>query len=149
MKPKEIETLIKYRLEQAQAALDDAKYLIDGKRSPQSIINRSYYAMFYAALALLQNISKAPSKHSGVISLFDTEFVMKEVFPKDLSKDFHKAFELRQTVDYKVIRPITFDRANEAWFKATDFVQEIRKSLRSGRFHAEISERPRRISCAA
>jgi hypothetical protein len=30
VKPKEIETLIKYRLEQAQAALDDAKYLIDG-----------------------------------------------------------------------------------------------------------------------
>ena len=80
MKPKEIETLIKYRLEQAQAALDDAKYLIDGKRSPQSIINRSYYAMFYAALALLQSISKAPSKHSGVISHFDTEFVMKGVF---------------------------------------------------------------------
>jgi uncharacterized protein (UPF0332 family) len=85
--------------------------------------------MFYAALALLQNISKVPSKHSGVISLFDTEFVMKGVFPKDLSKDFHKAFELRQTVDYKVIRPITFDRAKEAWNKATDFVQEIRNYL--------------------
>ena len=48
---------------------------------------------------------------------------------KDLSKDFHKAFELRQTVDYKVIRPITFDRAKEAWNKATDFVQEIQRYL--------------------
>jgi uncharacterized protein (UPF0332 family) len=129
VKPKEIETLIKYRLEQAQAALDDAKYLIDGKRSPQSIINRSYYAMFYAALALLQNISKAPSKHSGVISLFDIEFVIKGVFPQDLSKDFHKAFELRQNVDYKVIRPITFDRAKELWRKASEFVKEIRTYL--------------------
>ena len=129
MKPKEIETLIKYRLEQAQLALDDAKYLIDGNRSPQSIINRSYYAMFYAALALLQNISKAPSKHSGVISLFDTEFVIKGVFPKDLSKDFHKAFELRQTVDYKVIKPITFDRAKDIWHKASGFVRKIRSYL--------------------
>jgi uncharacterized protein (UPF0332 family) len=50
--------------------------------------------MFYAALALLQKISKAPSKHSGVISLFDKEFVMRGVFEKELSKDFHKAFEL-------------------------------------------------------
>ncbi len=82
MKVEEIEILIKHRLEQAREALDDAKYLIDGNRSPQSIVNRSYYAMFYAALALLQNISKAPSKHSGVISLFDTEFVMKGYFPK-------------------------------------------------------------------
>ena len=129
MKPKEIETLIKYRLEQAKAALDDAKYLIDGKRSPQGIINRSYYAMFYAALALLQSISKAPSKHSGVISLFDTEFVMKGVFPKELSKDFHKAFELRQTVDYKVTRSITYDRAKKIWRKASEFVREVRNYL--------------------
>ncbi len=133
MKPKEIETLIKYRLEQAQAALEDAKYLIDGNRSPQSIVNRSYYAMFYAALALLQSISKAPSKHSGVISLFDTEFVIKGVFSKELSKHFHKAFEIRQTVDYKIIRPITSERSEEIWRNASQFVKEIRSYLLSDR----------------
>jgi hypothetical protein len=42
MKVEEIEILIKHRLEQAREALDDAKYLIDGNRSPQSIVNRSY-----------------------------------------------------------------------------------------------------------
>jgi len=129
VKPKEIDILIKYRLKQAQAALDDAKYLFDGNRSPQSIVNRSYYAMFYAALALLQKISKVPSKHSGVISLFDKEFVMKGIFTKDLSKDFHKAFELRQTIDYKIIKPITLDRAKEIWKKAVYFVQHIERYL--------------------
>lgn len=89
-------------MEQAQSALDDAKFLLEGNRSPQSIINRSFYAMFYAALALLQKIGKVPSKHAGVISLFDTEFALKGIFPKELSKDFHKAFELRQLSDYKV-----------------------------------------------
>ena len=53
MKPDDIKILIRYRLEQAQVALDDAKYLLEGGRSSQSIVNRSYYAMFYAALALL------------------------------------------------------------------------------------------------
>ncbi len=114
MKPDDIKILIRYRLEQAQVALDDAKYLLEGDRSPQSIVNRSYYAMFYAALALLQEISKAPSKHSGVISLFDKEFVMKGIFEKKLSKDFHKAFELRQTFDYKVIKNIGLDKALES-----------------------------------
>ena len=52
MKKEEIATLVKYRLEQAQIALADARFLLDGNRSPQSIVNRSYYAMFYAALAL-------------------------------------------------------------------------------------------------
>jgi uncharacterized protein (UPF0332 family) len=129
VKSKEIEILIEHRLEQAQEALDDAKYLIDGNRSPQSIINRSYYAMFYAALALLQKISKAPSKHSGVISLFDKEFVMKGIFEKELSKDFHKAFELRQSTDYKIIKPISADKANQAWQKAAQFVQALKHYL--------------------
>jgi hypothetical protein len=36
VKNKEIEILIKHRLDQAHEALDDAKYLIDGNRSPQA-----------------------------------------------------------------------------------------------------------------
>lgn len=129
MKSKEIEILIKHRLEQAQEALDDAKFLIDGNRSPRSIVNRCYYAMFYAALALLQKILKAPSKHSGVISLFDKEFVMKGAFEKELSKDFHRAFELRQSIDYKIIKPISIDKANEIWQKAVYFVQAVEHYL--------------------
>ena len=82
--------------------------------------------MFYAALALLQKILKAPSKHSGVISLFDKEFVMKGIFAKDLSKDFHRAFELRQTVDYKIIKPIPSDKSKEIWRKADGFVQAVK-----------------------
>ena len=132
MKNKEIEILIKHRLEQAHEALDDAKYLIDGNRSPQSIVNRSYYAMFYATLALLQKIAKVPTKHSGVISLFDREFVMKGIFDKSLSKDFHRAFELRQSVDYKIIKPIPTVKANEIWQKADNFVQSVEHYLING-----------------
>ncbi len=58
MKEDEIISLIKYRLEQAQTALEDARFLLEGDRSPQSIVNRAYYAMFYAALALLQKIGR-------------------------------------------------------------------------------------------
>ena len=129
MKPDATEVLIAYRLEQAQTALDDARYLLDGNRSPQSIINRSYYAMYYAAIALLQKIGKIPSKHSGVISLFDTEFVKKGVFPKDHSKNFHKAFELRQVSDYRTTKPLKREQAEEAWNKAVDFVRSIKEYL--------------------
>jgi uncharacterized protein (UPF0332 family) len=125
VKSKEIEILINHGLEQAREALDDAKYLIEGNRSPRSIVNRSYYAMFYAALALLQKISKAPSKHSGVISLFDKEFVMKGIFEKALSKDFHRAFELRQSIDYKIIKPISPDKAIDIFQKAANFVRAV------------------------
>jgi uncharacterized protein (UPF0332 family) len=85
--------------------------------------------MFYAALALLQKISKAPSKHSGVITLFDTEFVKKGIFDKELSKDFHKAFEIRQKTDYKILEPVSLDGAKEVYTKANHFVQAVWKHL--------------------
>lgn len=86
MKDNDILVLIRHRLNQAEESLKDAKVLLDSNRSPRSIINRSYYAMFYAVLALLQKIGKVPRKHSGVISLFDTEFVLKGFFPKSFLK---------------------------------------------------------------
>ena len=129
MKAEEVAELIKYRLEQAKISLEDAKFLLAGNRSPQSIVNRSYYAMFYAVLALLQKISKAPSKHTGAISLFDTEFVIKGIFPKKLSKDLHKAFELRQRSDYKVIKPVMSDRAEETVQKAEHFLETVEAYL--------------------
>lgn len=121
----EIAALIQYRLEQAEAALNDARYLLDGSRSPQSIINRAYYAMFYSALALLQKAGKIPSKHGGVIGLFDTEFVVKGIFPRELSQDFHKGFELRQASDYRGLQSPSREKAEEAYGKAARFVRAV------------------------
>ena len=47
------------RLEQAQEVLEDAKFLLDSNRGTLSAVNRCYYAMFYAVLALLQQAGKA------------------------------------------------------------------------------------------
>lgn len=125
MKPDDVATLIKHRLDQAQTALEHTKYLIEGKRSTQSIVNRSYYAMFYAALALLQKQGRIPSKHTEVISLFDTEFVLKGHFPKELSKAFHKAFQLRQAADYQVVSPIRWESAEELYEQSVRFVDAM------------------------
>jgi uncharacterized protein (UPF0332 family) len=45
------------------------------------------------------------------------------------SKDFHKAFELRQSTDYKIIKPISADKANQIWQKAVKFVQALKHYL--------------------
>jgi uncharacterized protein (UPF0332 family) len=126
VKQEDKNNIIGYRLEQAQNALDDAIYLNAGGRSPQSIVNRCYYAMFYATLALLQDIGKAPTKHSGIISLFDTEYVMKGIFPRVLSKYLHKAFELRQSSDYKVRPAMPEEQVKEEIDKASRFVEAVK-----------------------
>ena len=87
--------------------------------------------MFYSALALLQQIGKVPSKHTGVISLFDTEFVMKGIFPKELSKDFHKLFEMRQISDYKTLEEITSEQAEDMINRAGSFVDAVTKYIES------------------
>lgn len=125
----ELAALVQYRMEQADAALSDAGYLLDGERSPQSVINRAYYAMFYAALALLQKAGKIPSKHAGVIGLFDTEFVLKGIFPRELSRDFHKVFELRQVSDYRALQSPSREKAEDTVERATRFVRAVREYL--------------------
>ena len=128
-KDEAIATLIHYRIEQAEIAVQDAQCLFSGKGSPQSIINRSYYAMFYSTLALMLRIGKAFSKHAGTISAFDKEFVHKGLLPKDLSSDLHKVFELRQDHDYKIISNPSIEEAKTAMDKAERFVSAVKHYL--------------------
>jgi hypothetical protein len=44
MKEADVRALVLHRLEQADTALADAQFLLDGGRRPQSIINRAYNA---------------------------------------------------------------------------------------------------------
>jgi len=74
--------LIQYRLELAQEMLRDATLLKENGGSPVSIINRAYYSVFYAALALLVTADVEPNKHSGVLAKFDELFVRQGIFPR-------------------------------------------------------------------
>ena len=129
MKPEEMRDLIRYRMEQAEGALGDVHVLIRNLCTPISIINRSYYAMLYAALAVLQTIGKTPSKHSGALSVFDTEFVLSGRMSKHLGRSLHDVFELRSRTDYRVVPDLQFDDAVDASRKASEFVQAVRVYL--------------------
>jgi uncharacterized protein (UPF0332 family) len=131
MKPEHIVELVRHRMEQARAALSDARFLLDGQRTPQAVINRSYYAMFYAALALLQTIGKTPSKHTGVLSIYDTEFMRNGIFPKESSIAFHDAFDVRLVSDYQPVRDATRDAAASILAKAEVFVAEVEGYLKA------------------
>lgn len=107
MNSEDIRQLVQGRIEQAIESLADAKTLLTTGRSGRSIVNRSYYSMFYCVLALLQTINKTPRKHQGAISFFDREFVHRRLLPKELSFDLHRIFELRQVDDYQKIEPVS------------------------------------------
>lgn len=66
--------LMMYRLAGAREKLDFSKLLLDNGNYKDSI-GRSYYAMFSAVRAILALDGVDYSKHAGVISYFQREYV--------------------------------------------------------------------------
>jgi uncharacterized protein (UPF0332 family) len=116
-------TLIAFRIAQARDSIREADLLNESGMSKRSVMNRLYYAMFYAVLALLQEKELGTSKHSGAISLFDREFVKTGLFSKEMSKALHRAFELRQKGDYMEEAEVTSDDVAEIRPAAEQFVE--------------------------
>ena len=129
MKRDEIVALVRYRMDQADTALVDAQYLIDGNKGVASIVNRSYYAMYYAALGLLQTIGKTPSKHAGVLNLFNTEFILSNQLPRSLGRDIHEVFELRLKMDYRALIVLEPKQACATYEKAKAYVEAVKQYL--------------------
>ncbi len=121
-------SLIKYRIEQAEEALDAAEILLM-KESRRASVNRSYYAMFYAVLALLCIESKETSKHSGAIALFDQIFVKPGFIPTELSRWLHQAFIKRMMADYNPINSVSMNEAKEMFEHAREFVMQVKNYL--------------------
>jgi uncharacterized protein (UPF0332 family) len=93
------------------------------------VMNRLYYAIFYAVLAVLQEKQLGTSKHYGAISLFDREFIKSGIFDKELSKTLHRAFELRQKGDYMEQPEITKADIDEILPKTVAFINEIKQYI--------------------
>jgi len=120
-----------YRLKQAEETLDEAQFLLEGKKNPRVVINRAYYSMFYAVLALLVFENYASSKHSGVLSYFNRRFIKEGVFPQKLGESINMAFELRQRGDYREYAELTFEQVEPFISKTKTFIEEVRGHLRN------------------
>lgn len=124
IEPEEKEA-IEFRLKEADESLQDALSLFENKRY-RSAVNRAYYSMFYSALALLENKGLKNSKHAGVISYFDKEYIKTNIFPKELSKALHKAFELRQEADYSILVELEVNEVTEIVNQSKLFVKQVK-----------------------
>jgi len=64
-------------MELAEQALSDAA-MAQECGSHRNCLNRAYYAVFYAASALITMRELHSSKHRGVLSFLDREFVLTD-----------------------------------------------------------------------
>jgi uncharacterized protein (UPF0332 family) len=137
--PEQLRALVSYRLEQAGETLREASLLLD-QNAWRGAQNRAYYAMFYATLALLATRQLGSSKHSGVLGLFDREFVKSGLLPRELSRSLRLAFNRRQSWDYGEVAELDPEEIVEMVAGAKLFVQAIEEFLRESGFGKEESE---------
>jgi uncharacterized protein (UPF0332 family) len=128
MRSENIRKLVRFRLDQADAAVRAAQVLLDQHLS-RDAVNRSYYAMFYAVLALLVTKQIGTSKHQGAISVFDREFVRTGVFNRELSYWLHEAFEMRLDADYAEMVEVPEEDARRILSNAETFIVQVKNYL--------------------
>ena len=94
-----IEDLIEYRLARARETVEDAKLLAKVGHW-NTCVNRLYYSCFYAVTAMLVQYGLSSSKHTGIRSLLNREFVKTGKIPKKMAILYNDLFEKRQEGDY-------------------------------------------------
>ena len=119
-------SLVNRRLAQATETLEVAREVWIANHY-RDAINRSYYAMFYAGLALLAARLLGTSKHSGVLSLFGKHFVKTGLFSAEAGQHLHHAFDLRQKSDYREDFDPTREQAEEILVHAETFLAETHR----------------------
>ena len=88
-------SLSKYRLERAKQSLETAKASKDNN-DWFTINNRLYYSIFHAIRAVLALEKIDFKKHSAVISYFNKNYILTNIFDKSYGKVVNNAFEIRQ-----------------------------------------------------
>lgn len=90
---------IKYRFIRAEESLEEALILADNERW-NAVINRLYYACFYAVIALLLKSNIETQTHDGARVQFGLYFIKPGIINKSYGKLFSKLFDYRQKGDY-------------------------------------------------
>jgi len=119
----DVRALVEYRFSQAQDTLEAGRDLRAAGHL-RDAVNRAYYAMFYASLALLASRMLGASKHTGVLGLFSKEFVLTGQISAEAGRHLREAFDLRQRCDYREFVDVTDEQAEEILAHAGAFVEE-------------------------
>lgn len=115
-------------LEKAERSLQTAKSLLQSD-DMEFVASRAYYAMFYAAEAMLNERDMNFKKHSGVHSAFGKTFVKSGEIDQKYHQWLIEAFGERLISDYAFETQVTAESAKELTAHAEEFLKESRRYL--------------------
>jgi uncharacterized protein (UPF0332 family) len=91
-------------------------------------VNRAYYAIFYAANALLASKGLERSKHSAVIAAFRQHFVKTGLIEPEFSDFYGQSMDERHNADYE-LDMLSYETAVENLQHAERFVKRVAEVL--------------------
>ena len=120
----ETRTLVRYRLDRAREALEEAALLLE-KGYTNTCVSRLYYACFYAVSALLLARGLSSARHSGIRALFHQYIVKPGVVNVPLGQLYDRLFDNRQKGDYADLVRFTIDDVQPWVEEARTFVDAV------------------------
>jgi uncharacterized protein (UPF0332 family) len=121
------EKVVKY-LARARQAVETGRLVLEHE-DYIAAVNRAYYAIFYAANALLTTKGLERSKHSGVIAAFRQQFVKTGIVEAEFSRYYGAAMDERHAGDYDLV-PLDYEIASRHLTNAARFLERIERALR-------------------
>ncbi len=124
---------IKHFMELSHEALTESEGGFE-KSWYRSSFNRSYYAVFYAANAMLATLGLQRSKHYGVKSTFQEKFVKTKLIEDSYSDDYEKVIHAREDSDYEMSFKPSLAESRDSLECAKRFVERMEKYLKEKGF---------------
>jgi len=121
-------TEVEILLNDAHESLEAARVLLENGFY-RDAISRAYYAMFYAASALLRAKGVVTKSHRGVIAKFGLEFVNKGIVEKYYAKALSLAETSRERADYDPTYRPSEEEAESIIEDVERFIERVEKAL--------------------
>lgn len=118
--------MILYRQEKADLALEDAVFLTDAARYNLAA-NRLYYALYYAASALLLSKGISTKRHSGLITQVHLNFVKTGILTIEEGALFKVMFDLRHESDYEDFIDVESSDIEEYTPQVKELVEKLKR----------------------
>lgn len=90
----------------------------------ETAINRSYYAVFYAATAMLAAVGQTRAKHHGLYNAFSQYFIKPGIWSKEFADLYRRLMYDRENHDYLLSSAPTVANATIDLQNARRFVEQ-------------------------
>jgi uncharacterized protein len=124
-------SLVATWFEKAGSALQDAILLNENGRWA-ACVNRLYYAVFYAANAVLASRGQTYAKHSAVRGAMHRDFVNTGLLDKEFGRIYDILLSRREQADYRPAVTFGPDEVGDYLIRARQFVDASKRLAEAG-----------------